>query len=137
MPNHMKRTTYVAIALLALSGACYHATIDTGMVPNGQVIEKKWAHSFIAGLIPPSEVETAAKCPSGVAKVETQQSFLNMVANFVTFGIYTPMEIKVSCGTGRRADLQTIKADGDLASAMQRAAELSLSTENAVLVVTQ
>src|SRR5690606_37787787 len=82
------------VAALGTAG-CYHATVDTGLTPSGQVIERPWAHSFIAGLVPPSVVETASKCPHGVAKVETKLSFLNQVANIFTFGIYTPMSIRV------------------------------------------
>jgi hypothetical protein len=46
-------------------------------------------------------VETAARCPDGVARVETQLSFLNMLANVVTFGIYSPMTITVQCAAQR------------------------------------
>jgi hypothetical protein len=89
------------LALGAVTTGCYHATIDTGLTPSGAMVERPWAHSFIAGLVPPSTVETAAQCPNGVARVETQLSFLNMVANAVTFGIYSPMTIKVSCAATR------------------------------------
>jgi hypothetical protein len=133
----MRRTTYLAIASLALSGACYHATVETGMAPSGQVIEKEWAHSFIGGLVPPDLMETAAKCPSGVAKVETQLSFVNMLANFVTFGIYSPMSIKATCGNGKRAELPTVRSEGDLAAAISKAAEISVATDAPVLVVTR
>src|SRR5512141_2943195 len=90
------RTASLIVAACALSG-CYHATIDTGLAPSGQTVTKPWANSFIAGLVPPAVVETASKCPNGVAKVETQHSFLNMLASFVTFNIYTPMQIDVTC----------------------------------------
>lgn len=48
-------------------------------------------------LLPPSMVSTAERCPNGVAKVETQQSFVNQLVGFLTLGIYTPMQIKVTC----------------------------------------
>jgi hypothetical protein len=131
------RRPCLAIASLLLSGACYHATVETGMAPNGQVIEKEWAHSFIAGLVPPDVVSSAQKCPNGVAKVETEQSFLNLLAGAVTFGIYSPMHLRVTCGTGRMASLTVVRADGDLAAAIGTAAELSLATEAAVLVETR
>ena len=44
--------------------------------------------------MPPSTIETAQKCPNGVAKVETQQSFGNQLVGFLTLGIYTPMDIR-------------------------------------------
>src|SRR5438552_9867322 len=39
--------------------------------------------SWIAGLVPPSTVETQAKCPHGVSKVETQLSFVNQLVAFL------------------------------------------------------
>ena len=92
-----------ACALLALSIGCYHATIETGATPSAEVISKSFASGWIFGLVPPSTVSTAAKCPAGAAKVETQLSFVNQLVSLLTLGIYTPMAIKVTCaaaGTG-------------------------------------
>jgi hypothetical protein len=108
-----------------------------GMAPNAQVVEKEWAHSFILGLVPPETVETAKKCPNGVAKVETQQSFLNGFVAFLTSYIYTPMTIKVTCGTGKVASLPVVKSDGDLAATMSKAADIAVATGAPVLVVTR
>lgn len=85
--------------VLSLAG-CYHATIETGRPAGSQVVENQWAHSFIAGLIPPSVVNVASQCPAGVARVETQHSILNMLAQFVTFNLYSPMTITVTCAAG-------------------------------------
>jgi hypothetical protein len=70
--------------------AVTHATIDTRATPSTQVISKEWAAGWIYGLVPPSTVETAAKCPNGVAKVETQLSVLNQLVSLLTLYIYTP-----------------------------------------------
>lgn len=85
------------LGLIVFTAGCYHATIDTGLTPGTQVIHKPFASAWIYGLIPPKNVETMAECPHGVAKVETQLSFVNQLVGFVTLGIYTPMEIKVTC----------------------------------------
>jgi hypothetical protein len=92
----MRKMLPLLAAAVALSG-CYHATIETGATPSATTIETPWAHSFILGLVPPSTVQAQQKCPRGVAKVETQQSFLNQIASLFTGGIYTPMDIKVTC----------------------------------------
>lgn len=89
------------LLLLLLSAGCYHATVDTGMTPSPVTIEKAWASGWVYGLVPPSTVETMAKCTNGVAKVETQLSFANQLVNVLTIGIYTPMEIKVTCAAPR------------------------------------
>ncbi len=76
---------------------CYAASVDTGLHPSTKTIKKPWASCWIFGLVPPSTIVTAAECPNGVARVETQLSFLNQVVSIVTFGIYTPMQVVVTC----------------------------------------
>jgi hypothetical protein len=83
---------------------CFHATIETGATPSTLTIEKSFAASWIDGLVPPSTVETAEKCPNGVAIVETQRTFVNGLVAFLTWGIYTPMWIKVTCAERGHAD---------------------------------
>lgn len=88
----------LAVGLLTLAGsACYHATVETGATPSTQVVSRSFAASWIGGLVPPSLTETTAKCPNGVAKVETQLSFVNMLVGVITLGIYTPMSVKATC----------------------------------------
>ena len=94
------RFQYIILCVFAVPLAgCYHATIDTGLQPAPETVEKKWASGWVYGLVPPSAVSTAAKCSGGVAKVETQLSFLNQVVSLLTLGIYTPMEIRATCAT--------------------------------------
>ena len=87
---------FVVVSFIALAG-CYHATVETGATPSTVVIDRSFASAWIYGLVPPSIVSTAEKCPDGVAKVETQHSFLNQLVGIITLGIYTPMQIKVTC----------------------------------------
>ena len=128
----------LALAVLSvLPVGCYHAIIDTGLQPSPETISIPWAHSFIAGLVPPKVVETASKCKNGVAKVSTQHSFLNLVAAFVTFSIYTPMHIDVTCSTGAKAGddaAATLDAKVDLAAALNEAANLAITTGREVYV---
>jgi len=100
--------------LLTLS-ACYHATIQTGLAPSGQTIEDKWATGWIYGLVPPATVQTMQGCPAGVARVDTQQSFVNGLVGIITFGIYTPMEIIVTCADGPGASLVTSREEFETA----------------------
>ena len=97
----MARTTIAA--LLLLSAGCYHASIETGMKPGNDRIEKEWASSFVFGLVPPDTIEAKSKCTSGVSKVETEHSFLNALVAFFTIQIYTPMHLTVTCGAGPTA----------------------------------
>lgn len=94
----------VLAGFVLLGGGCYHATVETGATPSAETVEKAWASGWIYGLVPPSVVSTAQKCTSGVARVETQLSFVNQLVSLLTLGIYTPMAIKVTCAARRTAE---------------------------------
>ncbi|MAL17905.1 MAG: hypothetical protein CL670_06525 [Balneola sp.] len=87
------------ISTFTLTG-CFHATVETGKAASNEVIEQPWALSFVYGLIPPATVDASEKCTNGVAKVETQISFLNGLVSAITFSLVTPMNIKVTCAAG-------------------------------------
>jgi Bor protein len=112
------------VSLIAL-GACYHATVETGATPSSTVVDKSFASAWIYGLVPPSTVSTASKCPNGVAKVETQHTFLNQLVGLVTLGIYTPMQIRVTCAAGGSASVDStalrVVAKGTSPAARQEA----------------
>lgn len=124
-----KRTLIVVFVSLFLVSGCYNAKVTTGAQPSAQTVENKWAHSFINGLVPPSVVNVAQECSSGVAMVETKLSFLNMVAAAVTFSIYSPMTVTVTCAAGsavtpddvRVVELDMSRGAPDFEAGMQKA----------------
>ena len=127
-------------AVVALSG-CWHATIETGLPPGNQTLEKAWASGWVFGLVPPSTVETASRCPNGVARVETKQSFLDMLVSLITLSIYTPMYIQVTCASTSMEEAersQLMIKDGANLEEKQRAirdaAELSAKEGQPVLI---
>ncbi len=87
-----------ALALLSLSG-CYHYTIVTG-TPSDKTVGRNWQKSWVVGLVPPDTVNTKTECPSGVAQLETQHSFLNGLVRGLTYSIFTPITTKVTCAGG-------------------------------------
>lgn len=95
----------VLLTISFLFTGCYHAQVSTGLQTSNEVYQKAWAASFIGGLVPPSIIHAEQHCTNGVARVETRLSFLNMVAQFVTLSLYSPMEITVVCAADSRADL--------------------------------
>jgi hypothetical protein len=136
------RACLSVLCLLLLSAGCYHATITTGLPLSNEVITKPFASCWIYGLIPPSTVETAAKCPHGVAKVETQLSFVNSLVGMITAGIYTPMTITVTCaesakmGANDGSEMLMVKgsSQADVRDAFAEAAERSMETGHPVYV---
>lgn len=101
------RAVTISAALIPLV-ACYHATIETGLTPSTVVLEQSFASSWIYGLVPPKTVSTTSRCPGGVAKVETQHTFLNQLVGFLTLGIYTPMYIRVTCAQAGATSTTTL-----------------------------
>jgi len=123
------RRAAAVVAAFLLTG-CFHAVIQTGRPESSDVITIKWANSFVYGLVPPPVVETAARCTNGVAKVETQQSFLNILAHIVTFGIYTPMQIDVTCAARGTASADpVIKVEQGMTAEQALNAAVGLSVE--------
>jgi len=105
----MNSTNFILILLVAgslLFSGCYSAEITTDRTPSGQTIEKSWATGFINGLAMVDSNIDASECSNGVARVETKLSFLNQLVGGLTFGLYSPMTVKVTCATdGGRAML--------------------------------
>jgi hypothetical protein len=93
------RAWIAALAAVTLS-ACYHITVSSGAPSGAQVIDKPWQLSFVYGLIPPPEISAKETCPQGVAKVETERSFLNSIVAGVTWQLVTPLHARVTCASG-------------------------------------
>jgi hypothetical protein len=99
----MSRPRIAATCFALLLSGCYHATVETGLTPSTVALEQRWANSWIYGLVPPKTINTSARCTNGVARVETQLSFLNQLVGLLTLGIYTPMDVRVTCAQGSSA----------------------------------
>lgn len=95
------RYRFIAVAFLGLSlSGCYRVTVETGAAHAPTSVDRPWQMSFAAGLIPPPEINTQAECPEGVARIQTQRSFLNQLAAGVTASIITPMDVRIVCAAG-------------------------------------
>ena len=95
----VRRIAAIAVLAVATSG-CYRVTVETGAPMGTASIERPWQMSFAAGLVPPPEINTREDCPLGVARVETQRSFLNELASAITSAIISPMDVRIICATG-------------------------------------
>jgi len=129
------------IALFSTAG-CYHAVVDTGRPADTKVVDKPWVSTFVFGLVPAQVINVAAECPRGIAKVETQQTFVNGLVGVVTLGIYTPQSARITCAAARTAAAadtspMVTAADSSLdarRAAVNAAAEQAAATQSAVLV---
>jgi hypothetical protein len=124
-----------------VASACYHQVIQTGRTPGTTIVAKPWAPAFVFGLVPPPPLDVSKECPTGVAIVETQQSFLNGLVAALTFGLYAPIEIKVTCAQGRASldGLKQINVGQNFGAAQREAAflaaiELSARTSQPVVI---
>jgi len=130
------RRAAAVVAAFALTG-CYHAVIQTGRPESSDVISIKWANSFVYGLVPPPVLETASRCTNGVAKVETQHSFLNGLVGIITFGIYTPIQLDVTCaarGTASAAPVIRVEQGRTAEQALSEAIKVAAEQQTAVYV---
>lgn len=141
--KNVTRSAALVVLILAMSG-CYHAKVSTGLAPSAQVIDKPFATGWIYGLVPPSPVNAAEECENGVAMVETRLSFVNQLVSGITFGIFTPMHIRVTCAAGAGASLKTDelrsltlgrdRSEADVIAAFDRAASMAVDAQEPVLV---
>ena len=91
--------------------------------------------------MPAEEISTVAQCPSGVATIETQQSFLNGLVGALTLGIYAPQEVRVTCASGsaalpieRRIELGSGASTEQRLLAIEQAIALSYTNHEVVQV---
>jgi hypothetical protein len=89
------KRTLIAAGFLMLT-ACYHTITTTNLNP-GPTHTEQWVPTFIYGLVP-GKVDAGKLCGGKpVQAVDSQASFLNMVVGAITFGIFTPMQVTVTC----------------------------------------
>jgi hypothetical protein len=130
-----------AAAAVLLTAACFHQIVQTGRAPGSTVIEKPWTSTFVFGIVPAAEINTAAQCPGGVAVVETQRTFLNGLVGVITIGIYTPVDVKITCASGtamvpgaRAIDVGAEASVAEREAAVDSAIELATRTNQTVVV---
>lgn len=107
----MKYVLPVLLASCLLFTGCYQARMTTSKEPSNTVVEKKWATSFLYGLVP-ARIDVTQECPNGIAAAERKMSFPNMLVSTLTFNIYSPQSVRVTCA-----------ADGSMSSASESLTE--------------
>jgi hypothetical protein len=95
------RTGVRKLTLLAALGltttACFHQSVQSGLQPSSTVVAHEYVSTWLWGIVPAKPIDVRETCKSGVAQVETEQSFVNGLVGVVTIGIYTPQRLRVTC----------------------------------------
>ena len=100
----------VAACLAAvLFAGCYHTTVDVQpvaqpveLIPH-YTVQENWVPTWVFGLVPARTIDAATRCPDGVLRVETLHSFLNQLVGALTWGIFTPVTVRLTCRSGSGA----------------------------------
>jgi hypothetical protein len=125
------------------SAACFHQVVQTGRPAGSTVIDKPWVPTWVFGLVAAEPMETRPLCPSGVAVVTTETSFMNGLASVVTLGIFTPQHVTITCARGGTASLPsgateiripTDATDAQRSALVNRAVEQSSETHAPVVL---
>ena len=96
----MHQRLLIILAVLALTGCAtqtYQINGDTTVQPT---LDKSQTF-FLHGIGQQQSMNAADICGGAdkVIKVESQESFVNILLRMITFGIYTPRQSKVYCKT--------------------------------------
>ncbi len=95
----MKKLVIAAAISLLASGCAQQTFVVSPAQETNEATELKTHHFFVSGIGQSKQIDAAQVCGSvdKVAKVETQQTFKDIVFSTITFGIYTPREARVYC----------------------------------------
>jgi hypothetical protein len=132
----MIKKRWVGASLLVLSTAgCFHQVVNTGRAPGATVVDKPWVSTWLWGLVAAQPIDARQACPSGVAVITTEQSFVNSLVAVVTLGIYTPQHVTITCASGGTASLPHGAKEFQIpsnASPDQRASIANQAVESAI-----
>ncbi len=89
------RIAILSIAVCSCATQTYNINGGGGSEPGRETMQP----FFISGLGQTQEMDAAAICGGAdkIAKVESHESFLNILLGGLTAGIYTPRQAKVYC----------------------------------------
>jgi len=97
----MRRSLLAVCSAVFVMSGCYHVAVITGAPASTTTINEPFQMSYVAGLVPPSEIHADQEgCASGVARVETWHSFVNFLIGGVSQNLVTPISVAITCAVG-------------------------------------
>lgn len=127
-----------ALGLLLCASACFHQVVQTGSTPSTTTVDKQFVSTWLWGLVPAQPIDVRQQCPTGIAVVTTEQSFVNGFVSVLTLGIYTPQHVEITCAS-RTASLPSnaktlqLPANATTAESMQVFEEAVRNTDETKL----
>ncbi|AGQ37503.1 TPA: Bor family protein [Mannheimia haemolytica] len=87
----------LAIATVFSLAACSTQTLELSPAKEAQY--DRVQHFFVSGFAQKQEIDAAKICNGAdkVGKVETETTFFNGLLGTITYGIYSPRQIRVYC----------------------------------------
>jgi hypothetical protein len=139
--NRWKTLIFGAL-LLASTTACFRQVVQTGRAPSQTVVQQNWVSTWVFGLVAATPIDARTKCPSGVATVETLTSFPNGLLSALTFGIWAPQTVRMTCASGTAAlptgteivHVAVSATDSQFSDVLQQAAARSAQLDRPVAV---
>jgi hypothetical protein len=112
MPHLTKRLPTIAllVGLCLVFSGCLKTRIVTDQPASNEQAELAWAHGFVNGLVPPVNAPLDAEpvCGgAGVSEVYFRQTFVQLLAQGLTWSLYTPQRFSASCAQGGMSSADT------------------------------
>lgn len=128
----------VAVAACVLLSGCWHQVVATGLAPGATTVKKPWTSTWILGLVEAKPINVRQECPGGVAFVASKHTVPNSLAAMITLGIWTPVDVTITCAGGRAsigADMIQVPLGQSTTESVALAARLSREQGQTVALV--
>lgn len=101
----MEKALFALTLVVMLAGCAQQTFSIKDNMSDSSYSQKQTQHFFVSGIGQEKNVDAASVCGGrdNVARVEVQQTFLNVLLSLATLGIYTPREARVYCTTHEAA----------------------------------
>ena len=86
-----------AVTALALCAGCFNVTYVAKTRTPSTVVHEEKMNFFLLGIVGEHDVQAGQRCPAGVARVKTTQTFVDVLLAGITLGIYTPRRAEITC----------------------------------------
>jgi hypothetical protein len=97
----VSRLALLPLLAAPLLGGCYTTTVRSGLPPAGPPTiahDEAWHHGVALGMGELSgPYDMPEECPNGWAEIRTETSFVNGLAELISFHLYNPQTVTVVC----------------------------------------